>query len=316
MANEILYEIFEYLDFYHVYDGFFDLNKRFQRLLLYSTLPIKIDTPTVSKSNFERYYENMTHIISDFIRLETLILDNISAKNLYKIFLELKFLPNLHLLVLNLAEYVQNSIDVFSKIFLLSKLKYCKITYRIKVYEDPLPCYFSKYDYSPVEHLIIDARFPHDSLNNLLYCFPKLCRLSINYLVHSRYEDSESCPIRLLKDLKYVSLKLYLIKFNKFEKTVQNFFFHIEVLQISTQYDTAYLDAKRWEHLITSYMPSLRIFDIHHDGFRSENGLTYHDLIDQFTSSFWIAKQWFFTHQHNWLELLNSGVFYSTQPYR
>jgi hypothetical protein len=63
-------------------------------------------------------------------------------------------------------------------------------------------------------------------------------------------------------------------------------------------------------------MPNERIFDIHHDGFVSENELTYHDLIDQFISSFRIMKKWFFTHQHNWLERLNSGVFYSTQPYR
>jgi hypothetical protein len=139
-------------------------------------------------------------------------------------------LPNLHSLVLNPAEYVQNSTDVFSKIFRLSKLKYCKITYRIKIDDDPLPDYFSKYDYSPVEHLSINARFPHGSLNNLLYCFPKLRRLSIDYLVHSRSQDSESCPIRLLKGLKYVSLKSYLIKFNTFEKTVQNFFRHVEVL--------------------------------------------------------------------------------------
>ncbi len=59
LANEILYEVFEYLDFYHVYDGFFDLNKRFRHLLLNSTLPIQINTPTVSKSNFERYYERI-----------------------------------------------------------------------------------------------------------------------------------------------------------------------------------------------------------------------------------------------------------------
>ena len=28
-----------------------------------------------------------------------------------------------------------------------------------------------------------------------------------------------------------------------------------------------YLDAKRWEQLISSYMPNLRIFDINHDGY-------------------------------------------------
>ncbi|CAF1416698.1 unnamed protein product [Rotaria sordida] len=105
LPNEILYEIFEYLDLYHVYDVFFDLNQRFQTLFLNSTIPIKINIPTVFKSNVEGYYEKMIirnkhrinilrllnpfivdiifstpHIISKFIRLEILILDNIHTK--------------------------------------------------------------------------------------------------------------------------------------------------------------------------------------------------------------------------------------------
>ncbi|CAF3768968.1 unnamed protein product [Rotaria sp. Silwood1] len=161
----------------------------------------------------------------------------------------------------------------------------------------------------------VNGPFPNDSLNNLLYHFPKLHHLSINYLTASRVENSETHATSLLKHLKYVSLKLYLIAFNKFEQIVQTFFGDIEVLRISTQYDTAYLDAKRWEHLITSYLPNLRIFDIHHDGGVQRNQLTYHDLINQFRSSFWIERDWFFAHQHDWLERLHSGVFYSTEPY-
>ncbi len=60
----------------------------------------------------------------------------------------------------------------------------------------------------------------------------------------------------------------------------------------------------------------LKFYEFQHDGFVTENELNYHNLINQFKSSFWISKQWFFTHQHNWRERLNSGVFYSTQPYR
>jgi hypothetical protein len=59
MANEILYKIFEYLDTYHVFEGFLNINSRFQTLLFDSTLPIKIGIPTVWKSNFEHYYKDM-----------------------------------------------------------------------------------------------------------------------------------------------------------------------------------------------------------------------------------------------------------------
>jgi hypothetical protein len=101
---------------------------------------------------------------------------------------------------------------------------------RLRPYTESVTIDLGKYNCIPVEHLNINARFSHRLLNNIFYCFPKLHRLSIDYLVHSCSEDSESCPIRLLKDLKYVSLKLYLIKLNKFRKTVQNFFPHLEVL--------------------------------------------------------------------------------------
>jgi hypothetical protein len=149
LPNELFYETFVYLDFHHVYDGFFNLNKRFQHLFLRSTLPIKINISSISKSNFERYHKNIIipnkhrinvlrlsnpftvdivlsppGLIRNFFCLETLILDNINTKNLYKICLELMCLPNLHSLVLNPAQYVENSTDIFTKIFCLSKLKY------------------------------------------------------------------------------------------------------------------------------------------------------------------------------------------------
>jgi hypothetical protein len=44
---------------------------------------------------------SLPHIISEFIRLEILILDNIHTKNLHEIFLESMCLPNLHSMVLH-----------------------------------------------------------------------------------------------------------------------------------------------------------------------------------------------------------------------
>jgi hypothetical protein len=206
-------------------------------------------------------------------------------------------------------------LSVKDKSIVHSPLNNYKITYRINIDQDPLIGYFSKYDYSPIEHLIIEACFPYGSLVNLLYCFPNLRRLSIDYLVDSRYADSVLCPNQLLKDLKHVSLKLYLIKFDKFEQIVQKFFSDVEFLRITTNYDATYLYAQRWEDLISSFMPNLRVFDLHHDGGVQHNQLTYHDLINRFKSSFWIQRNWFFAHQHDWLERLHSGSFYSTQPY-
>ncbi|CAF3982612.1 unnamed protein product [Rotaria sordida] len=51
LANEILYEIFDYLDVYDIYKGFYNLNNRFQNLAINSNVFTKINISTISKSN-------------------------------------------------------------------------------------------------------------------------------------------------------------------------------------------------------------------------------------------------------------------------
>jgi len=340
LSNEIIFEIYEYLDLYHVYYGFFSLNKRFKSLLVNSNIPIKINSSAIAKSKFEHYYKNIINpnknrinilrlsnqftvdivfsppgIISEFIQLQKLILENINVNNLYEIFQELISSINLHSLTLDIAEYLDNSIDIFPKLFLLSKLKYCSIKYQSKSDYNPLSNYLN---ISSIEHLTINARFPYNELYKLFYCVPKIRYLSIDYIIRSSADNyNESCPVQLSKDFKKVSLSLDLIQLNEFENIIKNFFRNVEVLTISTNYDEAYLDGNRWKHIISSYMAQLRIFDIKHDGSVSKSRKTYHELINDFSSSdWWKSKQWSFTHEHNWFQRANSGTFYSTEPFR
>ncbi len=309
---------------YHVYRGFFHLNKRFRNLLVNSTLPMKINVCAISKSNFERYYTDMIlpnkhridflrlsnpftvdvifsppRILSKFLRLEKLILDHFHTKYLHNILNHLIILPTLHSLVLNPVDYIPNSTILFRHLFRLSKLKFCKLTYRTN---DDAPIHFNEFDSSPIEHLIINSRFQFESLNELLYCLPRLRYLSIDYLADNGSTSIESDPF-VLRCLKYVSLKLNYVYFNRLEKMIENFFGHIRILRLTTKYDPAYLDAKKWQQLILSSMPKLHIFDLNHEGIVQTN---------EFTSSFWIERHWFFTYQHN----LDCEIFYSTNPYR
>ncbi|CAF1285311.1 unnamed protein product, partial [Rotaria sordida] len=275
LTNEILYEIFEYLDIYYVYKGFINLNKRFQNLLFHSTLLIKINILTMPKSKFHHYHINIilpnqhqinslrllnpftvdiifspSRIISKFIYLETLILDNIKAQYLYKILNHLILLPKFHSLVINLIEYIQSPSTLFYHIFRLPKLKY------------------------PIEHFVINSRIRFDSFNNLLFCLPQLRRLSIDCLVKCTFTNINS-HTNFLEHLKYVSLKLDYISFNQVEKIIKDFFHYIEVLRLTTKADESYLDAKQWEQLISSSMPNLRVFDINHDSSARNNPLIY-----------------------------------------
>ncbi|UJR20369.1 hypothetical protein I4U23_023501 [Adineta vaga] len=66
-------------------------------------------------------------------------------------------------------------------------------------------------------------------------------------------------------------------------------------------------------------MKYLRIFDIQYSNFAFYNRreeTSYRTLMNQFSTQFWFERQWFFGHQHNWLEYTNNAIFYSTNPYR
>ncbi|CAF4163292.1 unnamed protein product, partial [Rotaria sordida] len=337
LANEILYEIFKYLDVYDIYKGFYNLNSRFQNLAINSNVLTKINISTISKSNFEDYYHNILipnqsqinflrlsnpfvvkiifsepHLILNFIRLETIILDNVQDKNFNKFFDYLICLTTLHAITISFLEHISSLDIIFSQIFRLSTLKYCKIEYQQLLFID-----FTNYDSSPIEYLIINGHFSFSAFHNLLCCLPKLQHLSINYLVnYDHYRKRNQLSSIQLKYLKHVSLILEEVHFDEFEKIIKEFFYHIQILRLTIAWDGTYLDAKRWQQLILFYMSYLRIFDINHQGSVNNNNLTYHDIINQFNSSFWNEKKWFFTYYYESKHHCNFETFYSIVPYR
>ncbi len=134
----------------------------------------------------------------------------------------------------------------------------------------------------------------------------------------SNYPNVPSFNLNLpsFENLKRICLKLQKIGFNKFEDIVRKYFKFVEVLFIPIEHDEEYLYAERWEKLISSHMQNLRIFDIYPNGVQLQNQLDYDELIHAFTSSFWIEKHWFFTHQHDCFQSFNIKDFHSTHPYR
>ncbi|CAF2770403.1 unnamed protein product [Rotaria sp. Silwood2] len=131
----------------------------------------------------------------------------------------------------------------------------------------------------------------------------------------------------VLNHLTHVSLKLNYIRFDQFEQLGIDLFAKIQALRVSINYnsDVAYMDGNRWEKLILSHMPNLRIFDIRHESWPSNTTannnsnnieLTLDSRINQFTSPFWIERQWSFALQHNQSRYGNPTIFYSTDPYR
>jgi len=71
LSNEVIYEIFDFFDICHIYQAFFHVNKRFEKLLIDSTFPIKINISSMSKLDFQRYYSNI--IIPNKYRIISLV---------------------------------------------------------------------------------------------------------------------------------------------------------------------------------------------------------------------------------------------------
>jgi hypothetical protein len=87
LSNELVYEIFEFLDFHHAYQSFYNLNSRFRNLFVYSNLPIKINISSISKSAFHRY---LTDIITPHTnRIQSLRLSNPFAADMSLLLLPL-----------------------------------------------------------------------------------------------------------------------------------------------------------------------------------------------------------------------------------
>ncbi|CAM4835689.1 unnamed protein product [Rotaria magnacalcarata] len=132
-----------------------------------------------------------------------------------------------------------------------------------------------------IQYFIINGQFPFSGLNNLLSCLPQLRHISIEAFVNSndtvKTDDLSYCI--QLPYLKYVSCKLNSIDFNKFEDIIKKYFNYVEILRLTTNSDETYLNAKRWQQLIVSHIPYLRIFDMKCQGSIGNK----HDIIKQFS---------------------------------
>ncbi|CAF1027773.1 unnamed protein product [Adineta steineri] len=150
LPNELIYEIFEYLDYYHSYQGFFDLKYRFRSLFTQSTVPFKINIDFISQSNFNSFnqdiiipyrqrihslrvsnyfmFDSNSFVLSDKKFLQTLVIENLEPLDLSCILHQLKLLPNLSSLTFTTIDFVKDRNYIYQLIFQLPSLRYCKLS--------------------------------------------------------------------------------------------------------------------------------------------------------------------------------------------
>ena len=341
LFNELIYEIFEYLQHFHIYKAFFNLNSRFRHLLTHSNLPIKIDLSSLSKSAWKTYNADMIENSMDrihrfrvcnrfmedvalasldkmfrFNRLEHLTLDNIECACLEHILNQLISLPLLSSLTVTTVDRIRDRTKIYREVFRLQALKYCKLYLQGYGGNELLPVCVN--EYSPIEHMIIANSIRVKELDAFLSYVPQLRRVSLNLqYIHPMTTQEYSV---MSQHVTHVSLELTsVIKFNEFEEIIRGFPM-IEVLHLTlpSYCEQIYANADKWEQLITCHLPHLRIFDIHYS-FRSAYGvvpLNIDTLMNQFSTPFWIARQWSFAHRPCEIRYGDAALFYSTNPYR
>ncbi|CAF1425703.1 unnamed protein product, partial [Didymodactylos carnosus] len=125
-ANEVFYDVFDYMDTYDIFNSFGDINKRFYKLILSkSKFHCKLFDKSLSKFLF--YCENVIPLIKD--QLVSLKIERVKERDdigTFLIYYQLQMFPRLSSLTLkNISEYSLKSI----KIDQLVSLKHLSIVF-------------------------------------------------------------------------------------------------------------------------------------------------------------------------------------------
>ena len=254
-----------------------------------------------------------------FNRIQCLILENIQFECLKNLLDQPFSLSLLSSLVIT-SNDIPNKVNIYRQIFRLPALKYCKLFFKGWNASGSLPTCVD--EYSPIEHLVIKNSIDLYEFDSLLSYVPHLRRVSLD--LYANYQKIRSRTQKfpfVCKQLTHISLRLSGgIKFHFFEDIIRELFPMVEVLHLTLPcyFDRLYANAHKWEQLISSHLSYLRIFDIQCrlPAAYDITPLTIDALMNQFTTSFWIARQWSFAYQPYGSSSVGVELFYSANPYR
>ncbi|CAF1461121.1 unnamed protein product [Rotaria magnacalcarata] len=314
LSNELLYEIFDYLDPYEIYEAFSKLNIRLHNLVIFSSLPLNINLSSKSISTLEHRCRHViipnkhrilslhlngyliirdffTHcnIDASFNRLESVVLNGLSEYKVMMILFYLNALPRLFSLTIEMHD------DSFFKD------EESEISIPISINER----------FSTIEHLVINHDCNINELTSILSHTPHLRHLTCKNLTETE-ETIKTVVLLKLVDLKYVCFGQCNIEFDELEVFIKRICSQLPIWRLKTECKTAYLDGNRWKRLIRRHMPQLREFHFdHHVDNDDMDILPDRESIDQFTSKFWTEQQWFFEFKNEAAQYV-----YSIHPYR
>lgn len=318
-SNEILYEIFEYIEYYDLFNAFSKLNNRFETLLNYPFLSLKFNVNSETMSEVKEYcrrymtpnkhrivslYLNdrlwmdtssSSHIIdSSFDHLQSLVFNRVQHHQFVSLLPILTSLPRLLSITVHFNDNIVNLTEIYRLIFLLPFL--AKLELSAKGYSLTMSLPINTFEqHSHIQRLIINHACNLTELIILLSYTPLLTHLTCMELSKQNQHMIEIISIKML-NLTNITFNMCNAIFDEFEIFIQKICKQLRILCINTSQDAAYLDATRWERLISQHMPYLRVFNFeyHEYHYQSIELTSHNSLLKQFTSPFWINRGWFF----------------------
>ncbi len=323
-----------------IYEGFSNLNYRFQQLINSSSILFKskVNHSTSEEIFINKYKpiilrnkykilsihsltfkdDNQTissfNIDSSFIHLQSFVISSIEPKILRLLLPKLTSLPRLISLSIDTWYTLKDVTDIYQFIFQLPKLKYMKFS-AMKSEDSSitvsLPIATDK-QFSLIEYLVIHHLCTFNEFFSIISHTPHLHRLNLLDITNNDSNIRILSPIALA-NLTSIYMNPYYVTFNQFEIFITKLPSKLKVLSFRTlSKDMTYLDANRWEELILKYLLNLEKFYLEYSVYFDNK---YEAPIcpgqkDKFISPFWIDRQWIFE------AAIEDEITYSIRPYK
>jgi hypothetical protein len=339
LSNELLLEIFDYLDGCVINMAFSNLNHRFQQLLNSSSLLFKIiPNHSTSIEVLMNHYKQVIHFHkqqifsinlymplhineffssftfdSSFSVLEFIVLNQLEPDILISVLSKLSCLPRLFSLTIKMIDDLKELNDIYQIILTLPMLKYYKFQTRSIDESISLPIAGTNQQLSTIEYLIINHCYTFYGLSAILSYTPQLRHLSLLYTDEIHLNLGMILPMTLT-NFKCSFFHMEFLTLEQIETFISKINCTLKVLTLSFQSeDGSLLNANRWEQILRQYLPQLETFCLQCYGHVDDNDESpvFYQRSDQFNSSFWIERQWIFEAKSEGRDIL-----YSIGPYR
>ncbi|CAF4467842.1 unnamed protein product [Rotaria sp. Silwood2] len=141
--------------------------------------------------------------------------------------------------------------------------------------------------FSSIKYLVIDHCCTLDEIITIFSSTPQLRRLTCKQVEESK-KYIVNDVLKMIFNLTRISIAKCYANFDELEMFISKVSLQLQVLRINTFRDVAYLDANRWERIISKHLLYLNIFEFKHEESIDKDfeASVYHEKLNGFNSLF------------------------------